>query len=74
MNELQFYSSEDPKFAEGFRTINVTEPAHNYVNKFWPAGHIIGWEHTFTFEVYDLFNAIVNDTDIHANFDDALRI
>ncbi len=73
MNELEFYSSEDPSFAQGFRTINVTEGNHPYVNKWWPAGHIIGWEHTFTHEIYDFFDAIANDKEIHPNFDDALK-
>jgi predicted dehydrogenase len=73
MNELQFYSNEDPKFAQGFRTINVTEGVHPYVNKFWPSGHIIGWEHTFTFEFYDFLDAIVNNKPIHADFDDAIK-
>ena len=73
MNELQFYSSEDPAFAQGFRTINVTEGVHPYMDKWWPAGHIIGWEHTFTHEVYDLFDAIVNDKEIHPDFHDALK-
>ena len=73
LNELQFYSSEDPAFAQGFRTINVTEGVHPYMNKWWPSGHIIGWEHTFTHEVYDLFDAIVNEKPIHPDFDDALE-
>ncbi|MBD3353574.1 MAG: gfo/Idh/MocA family oxidoreductase [Candidatus Lokiarchaeota archaeon] len=74
MNELEFYSSEDPAFAQGFRTINVTEGIHPYVNKWWPSGHIIGWEHTFTHEVYDFFNAIAKDLEIHPNFDDAVKV
>lgn len=73
MNELQFFSEEDQKFAQGFRTINVTEGSHEYANKFWPSGHIIGWEHTFTFEIYDFFDAIVNDKPIHPDFDDATK-
>ncbi len=73
MNELQFYSDEDPSFAQGFRTINVTEGNHPYIEKWWPAGHIIGWEHTFTHEVYDFFDAIANDKEVHPNFDDALK-
>ena len=74
MNELEFYSSEDPAFAQGFRTINVTEGAHEYVNKWWPPGHIIGWEHTFTHEIFDFFDAIANDKPIHPDFDDAVKV
>jgi predicted dehydrogenase len=74
MNELQFYSQEDPKFAQGFRTINVTEGVHPYVNKWWPSGHIIGWEHTFTHEIYDFFDAIANNKPIHPDFEDATKV
>lgn len=74
MNELEFYSTEDPNFAQGFRTINVTEGNHPYVEKWWPAGHIIGWEHTFTHEAYDFFDAIANEKPIHPDFDDALQV
>ena len=74
MNELQFYSDEDPAFIQGFRTINVTEGVHPYINKWWPAGHIIGWEHTFTHEIYDFFDAIVNEKPIHPDFDDAVKV
>ncbi|MBD3187779.1 gfo/Idh/MocA family oxidoreductase [Candidatus Bathyarchaeota archaeon] len=74
MNELQFYSEEDPKFAQGFRTINVTEGGgvHPYTDKWWPAGHIIGYEHTFTHEIYELMRAISEDTDISPNFEDGV--
>lgn len=47
MNELEFFSLDDPADAQGFRTINVTESTHPYAGRFWPSGHIIGYEHTF---------------------------
>jgi hypothetical protein len=46
MNELEFYSDEGPN--SGFKTIQATDPAHPYVKGWWPPGHIIGYEHTFT--------------------------
>ena len=61
MNELEFFSEEDPDFAQGFRTINVTENVHPYTGNWWPAGHIIGYEHTFTHEIYEFFKAIAED-------------
>ena len=59
MNELQFFSLDDPPEAQGFRTILVTEGVHKYMSAWWPPGHIIGWEHTFTHGVLDLINGIV---------------
>ena len=26
----------------------VTEPDHPYVGAWWPPGHVLGWDHTFT--------------------------
>ena len=46
LNELQVYFREDEAGFQGFRTINVTEGVHPYTGAWWPAGHIIGWEHT----------------------------
>jgi predicted dehydrogenase len=58
LNELEFFSSEDPDGAQGFRTILVTAKSHPYLAAWWPPGHIIGWEHTFIHETYDLLVAI----------------
>jgi hypothetical protein len=43
---------------QGFRTINVTEGVHPYTAAWWPAGHIIGYEHTFVHAVKDLLDGI----------------
>jgi len=73
MNELQFYSRKDPQETSGFRTIIVTEPIHPYLSAWWPPGHIIGYEHTFIHEVYDLCEAIANDTSVTPNFYDGVK-
>jgi predicted dehydrogenase len=71
-NELEFFSEDDPKFAQGFRTINVTEAVHPYTANWWPAGHIIGWEHTFIHEIFEFFKCIAEDTEVTPNFDDGV--
>ncbi|MCX7796152.1 MAG: Gfo/Idh/MocA family oxidoreductase [bacterium] len=73
MNELQFCSRKDPEYASGFRTILVTESIHPYISAWWPPGHIIGYEHTFIHEIYDLCEAIANDTPIEPNFYDGVK-
>jgi predicted dehydrogenase len=60
MNELEVYFDTDPAHLRGFRTIMVTEPGHPYVGKWWPPGHIIGYEHTFVHTVHDLVEAIAD--------------
>jgi predicted dehydrogenase len=73
LNELQVYSASDPETAQGFRTILVTESSHPFMEAWWPPGHIIGWEHTFTHEVRDLLVAIAEDRPVTPNFRDGLR-
>jgi predicted dehydrogenase len=74
MNELEVYFESDPPAARGFRRIMVTEPEHPYVKAWWPPGHIIGYEHSFTHQMRDLIDAVANDRDPHPTFDDALRV
>jgi predicted dehydrogenase len=73
MNELQYYSLEDPDYSQGFRTILATEPVHSYIENWWPPGHIIGWEHEFVHGVVDFFEAIEKDTVIEPNFYDGMK-
>ena len=73
MNELQFYSADDPPEAQGFRTILVTEGVHTYMDAWWPPGHIIGWEHTFTHGVLDLLKGIVKNESPAPTFADGVR-
>jgi predicted dehydrogenase len=71
MNELELYTEEGPD--SGFRTILVTDPAHPYVNGWWPPGHIIGYEHTFTHTVLDLLKAVAEKHLPSPNFEDGVR-
>ncbi len=74
MNELSFYDgSEDPSTA-GFRRILVTEPTHPYVDAWWPPGHLLGYEHTFTHEIVDLVRDLAAGTDPAPSFADGLQI
>jgi predicted dehydrogenase len=74
MNELSFYdNTEDPRTA-GFRRILVTEPSHPYAGAWWPAGHLLGYEHTFTHEVRDFLAAIAAGEDPSPSFEDGLRV
>ncbi len=73
MNELQYFSTDDSPHVQGFRTIQVTEPVHPYMNAWWPPGHTIGYEHTFTNTVYDLMEAVAEDRMPEPNLVDGLR-
>jgi predicted dehydrogenase len=73
MNELEVFFRDDPATVQGFRTINVTQPDHPYVRHWWPPGHIIGYEHTFTHTVYDLLEAISDGRNPTPDFRDGVR-
>jgi predicted dehydrogenase len=73
LNELQYYSRRELGCEQGFRTILATESDHPYINKWWPPGHIIGWEHTFIHEIADLMTAIATGQRVEPNFLDGLR-
>ncbi len=73
MNELQYYNRDDPAGEQGFRTILVTEPEHDYIANWWPVGHIIGYEHEFIHAVVDFVAAVVSGGEIRPNFYDGLK-
>jgi predicted dehydrogenase len=74
MNELSFFDGgEDPETA-GFRRILVTEPSHPYAGAWWPPGHGLGYEHTFTHEIADLLRDLGAGTDPSPSFADGLQV
>ena len=57
LNELQVLTDPaDP--TSGARRVLVTEESHPYVSAWWPPGHVLGWDHTFTSQAADLLAAI----------------
>ncbi|TDD09614.1 Gfo/Idh/MocA family oxidoreductase [Nonomuraea deserti] len=69
MNELWFSAG-----GGGFERILVTEPDHPYVGAWWPPGHGLGYEHTFTHEVRDFLEAVATGADPTPSFADGLRV
>ncbi len=78
LNELEVYlpEEEQPRDAQGFRQVLVTESFHPFYDAWWPQGHIIGWEHTFVHEIKHFFEAIVSGKPVTpegADFEDGYR-
>jgi len=73
MNELEVYFESDRRGLRGFRTILATEAGHPFIKAWWPPGHIIGYEHTFTHTVYDLLEAIADGRVPSPSFEDGVR-
>lgn len=74
MNELWFFDGANADDEGGFRRILVTEPTHPYVGAWWPPGHLLGYEHTFTHEVVDFVRAIHTGIDPAPSFADGLQV
>jgi predicted dehydrogenase len=71
LNELEVNDG-----APGFQTLLVSEPNHPFWANWWPAGHTIGWEHTFIHELDHFLAAIRGGHDVApygATFEDGYR-
>lgn len=61
MNELRFYDATRPRAVQGWTTIMCTHgDNHPYVKNWWPDAHIIGYEHGFTNQAYDILRALAS--------------
>nr|BFE34220.1 Gfo/Idh/MocA family oxidoreductase [Actinomadura rugatobispora] len=74
LNELWFHDHTEDAGTAGFRRILVTEPEHPYAGAWWPPGHLLGYEHTFTHQLADLLKAIADGTDPSPSFADGLQV
>jgi len=58
MNRLKYYDASRPGYLQGWTDILATDAAHPYFPAYWPAGHIIGYEHTFINGAADILEAL----------------
>ncbi len=74
LNELHFYSKDEAAPEQGFKRILVTEASHPYISAWWPPGHIIGYEHTFTNALSDFFRSMETDQPVSPDFSEGVRV
>jgi predicted dehydrogenase len=74
INELQFFDGSTDIRQQGFTRILVTEPEHPYLAAWWPQGHVIGWEHSFTHQIRDFLAAIDSGTAPTPSFEEGLQV
>jgi predicted dehydrogenase len=74
LNALGFYDALAPAAVQGFTRIMVTEPEHPYLSAWWPAGHLLGYEHGFTHQAKDLIEAITSKTQPEPSFAAGLQV
>jgi predicted dehydrogenase len=59
MNKLEFYDATRPREVQGWTTIMCTHGgSHPYADAWWPDAHIIGYEHAFTNQAYDILRVL----------------
>ena len=73
MNELDVYFHNDEPGLQGFRTVSCTEEIHPFAGSYWPAGHIIGYEHTFINLIADMLSSLDKGENPEPNFVDGVR-
>ena len=74
MNELWLYDRDLPGAENGFRRILATEPEHPRLENWWPAGHGLGYDHTFVHELQEFCEAVHGGRDPSPSFDDGLQV
>jgi predicted dehydrogenase len=60
----------------GFRDVLVTEATHPFLASWWPAGHILGWEHTFAHQWRAFLASVLHAEEadpLQASFADGAR-
>ena len=74
LNALGYYDATAPAGTQGFTRILVTEPQHPYLSAWWPAGHLLGYEHGFTHQAKDFVEAIVAGSQPEPSFAAGLQV
>lgn len=63
MNRLGWFDGTEAGETQGWRTIHVTrgQHGHPYVDRWWPEGHGLGYEHTFVHHAADVLADIAGE-------------
>ncbi len=74
MNELEVFLLDEPRDAQGFRTVMCMDSVHPYAANWWPDGHIVGYEHTFVHHLADFVAALCANKPFAPGFDDGVAV
>jgi predicted dehydrogenase len=53
MNELQWWDHTQPARLRGWSRVMCTDASHPYAGNYWPAAHVLGYEHCFVSQAAD---------------------
>ena len=70
LNELEILLDDH----RGYETVLVTDEDDPYVDRWWPPGHVLGWEHTFVHENYEFLTAVAEGSNFEPSFESAYRV
>ena len=76
MNELEYYDATRPRAVQGWTTIMCTHGGdHPYVGNWWPDAHLVGYEHGFVNQAYDMLRVIAGEQPVVPipDFEDAYQ-
>lgn len=73
MNVFHYFNQEDPEDLQGFRKVPATDPGQPYAQAWWPPGHLIGYEHLFTHEMFEFLSALNKKSGNYSTFEDAVK-
>jgi len=76
MNELQYYDATADRAVQGWTTILATHaPDHPYVEAWWPDAHLLGYEHGFVNQAYDILRVLAGKKPVAPipDFEDAYQ-
>ncbi len=60
--------------ADAFSRQLVTEPGDPYIDGWWPPGHVLGWDATFTNQAADFLTALAAGQEPTPSFEDGLAV
>ena len=70
LNELEVLRGDN----RGYETVLVTDQDDPYIDRWWPPGHVIGWEHTFVHENYEFLRSAVGGGSYAPDFEAGYRV
>ncbi len=74
LNELEYFNNNEPRRLQGWRTIHASTPLHPYMKAWWPAGHSIGYEHSFTHAIANFLTGLAEGKPVSPSFEDSVRV
>jgi len=70
LNELELLRAGN----RGYETVLVTDESDPYVDRWWPPGHVLGWEHTFVHENYEFLSSVSKGNSFEPSFEQGYAV